>query len=85
MARQWWWVLVLAAGSLLAAVYVLRILRSIFAATPDPSGARAPVAMEWTAIALALGAIGLGLAFGAVECLLAVGAPSATGPGGPGP
>ncbi|HNQ87442.1 MAG TPA: proton-conducting transporter membrane subunit, partial [Verrucomicrobiota bacterium] len=75
---QWWWVAVILAGSLLAAAYVIRVLTRAFTqvpgrAMPDPI----PPAMEWTALALALLAVGLGLAARWPADLLRWGAPAA--------
>ncbi len=58
---QWWWVLVLVAGSLLAAAYTFRVLARAFTRLP---GSRPPCAvparLEWSALALALAAMLLG-------------------------
>jgi len=73
---QWWWVAVILIGSLLAAGYVLRVLTHAFTrvaapTTPNPI----PPVMEWTALTLALLAVGLGFASHWVADLLRVGAP----------
>jgi formate hydrogenlyase subunit 3/multisubunit Na+/H+ antiporter MnhD subunit len=52
---QWWWVLVMLCGSLLAAAYVMRVLRRAFSDRPEATINRAPpLLMEWSALALAL-------------------------------
>lgn len=62
---QWWWTVVLLLGGLLAAGYIFRVLRLAFLQTEDPAprrGGPVPgVLMAWTATALALLAIALGL------------------------
>lgn len=75
---QWWWVVVLLVGSLLAAAYVLRVLTHAFtrvaeARKPNPI----PPVMEGTALALAVLAVGLGLAASGPAELLRVGTPPA--------
>jgi multicomponent Na+:H+ antiporter subunit D len=60
-----WLVAVLLAGSLLAAAYLFRVLAALLARAPAAAaGGGAPVARtaEWTALLLALAAIGLGFA-----------------------
>jgi formate hydrogenlyase subunit 3/multisubunit Na+/H+ antiporter MnhD subunit len=61
-AGQWWWAVSLILGSLLAAAYVFKVVGHAFtqAEAPHPTTAVPPV-MEWTALALALAAILLGL------------------------
>jgi len=59
---QWWWAVVLILGGLLAAAYVFRVIGYAFTQAGVLHETRAvPVAMEWTALALALAAILLGL------------------------
>lgn len=59
---QWWWVAVILVGSLLAAAYVMRVLTHAFTKVPDPTTPnRIPPVMEWTALAMAALAVGLGL------------------------
>ncbi|MCK8517066.1 proton-conducting membrane transporter [Methylonatrum kenyense] len=62
---QWWWTAALVAGGLLAAGYIFRVLRLAFLQSAEPAERRdGPVPgrlMAWTATALALLAIGLGL------------------------
>ncbi len=70
----WWGVAVIAAGTLLAAAYVTRVMLCAFAPgmeAPGPGGPAAPLgdrgdrgasaAMEWSAFALGLAAVALGL------------------------
>jgi formate hydrogenlyase subunit 3/multisubunit Na+/H+ antiporter MnhD subunit len=62
---QWWWVAVMIAGGLLTAAYVFKVLRRAF--LPVASGdrmVRVPRTLEWSAFALALASVVLGL-FGA--------------------
>ncbi len=65
---HWWLVLVVLAGGLLAAVYVFRVLRQAFLLAPanTPGAPLAPLmpvprTLEWTAFALALASVLLGL------------------------
>lgn len=81
---QWWWMVVVLVGSLLAAAYVMRVLTHAFAkvdepATPNPI----PPVMEWTALALAALAVGLGLVATWPVELLRLGAPAILGGAGP--
>ncbi len=76
--RRWWLAAAVAAGGLLAALYVFRVVgpaftKGVLARPPR----RVPGTMEWVALALSLAAIGLG--FGAVPLieLLDVGEPFA--------
>jgi len=59
---QWFWVAVRLGGGLLAAAYVMKVLNHAFT-SPDRSAphAHGSPAMEWTAFAMALLAVGLGL------------------------
>jgi multicomponent Na+:H+ antiporter subunit D len=62
---QWWWVAVMIAGGLLTAAYVFKVLRRAF--LPEAEGdrvTRVPRMLEFSAFALALASILLGL-FGA--------------------
>jgi multicomponent Na+:H+ antiporter subunit D len=73
---QWWWVLVMATGTLLAAAYALRVLRLPFeGTTPLPRARRATSAVEWTTLALALVTISLGFVASPLLEGLRVGAP----------
>jgi formate hydrogenlyase subunit 3/multisubunit Na+/H+ antiporter MnhD subunit len=68
---QWWWVIALVAGGLLAAGYVFRVLRLAFvppAAEAEPNPV--PRSLEIAALALALGSLALGLAGGPVAAFL---------------
>ena len=59
---QWWWALVLLGGGVLTAAYTFRVLLHAFR---NRDGAHhyhpAPALMEWSALALALGAVALGI------------------------
>jgi formate hydrogenlyase subunit 3/multisubunit Na+/H+ antiporter MnhD subunit len=73
---QWWWALVMAAGTLLAAAYTFRVLRLAFAGdTPVGKTHAVPSVMEWATLALALVTIGVGFAAPLLLELLALGAP----------
>jgi multicomponent Na+:H+ antiporter subunit D len=76
-AGMWHWVLVIIAGSLLAAVYIFRILGAAMAAPIAAARPLRPVprALEVTALVLSLVAITLGVAPAPVLDLLAVGVP----------
>ncbi|MHC1768118.1 MAG: complex I subunit 5 family protein [Verrucomicrobiia bacterium] len=81
---QWWWAAVMLVGSLLAGAYVMRVLTHAF--TKVPEGAKRypiPPVMEWTALALAALALGLGFATTWPVDLLRFGVPAVVG--GPGP
>ena len=76
-AGMWHWVVIILAGSLLAAVYIFRILGAAMA-TPVPATTalrEVPRALEVVALVLALAAIVLGLIPALVLNLMAVGAP----------
>jgi formate hydrogenlyase subunit 3/multisubunit Na+/H+ antiporter MnhD subunit len=61
-AGQWWWGIILILGGLLAAAYVFKVIGYAFTQAEVPQQARTvPITMEWTALALALAAILLGL------------------------
>ena len=69
---QWWWVVVIAIGTLLAAAYVFRVLSRAFGLEPTPTRFVTEVRTELPAFLLALGAVaGLGLGSGLVWDLLA--------------
>jgi len=73
---QWWWAAVLVAGSLLAAAYTFRVLTHAFTRLPgDPPACAVPGRLEWSALALAVLALLLGLFAGEVLELLRIGAP----------
>lgn len=83
-ARAWHWVAVLAAGSLLAAGYVFRVLAAAFAKGEEGGPARGtPVAplMSLTALALALASVLAGFASAPVLALLEAAGPFAPGLG----
>jgi formate hydrogenlyase subunit 3/multisubunit Na+/H+ antiporter MnhD subunit len=62
---QWWWVLVIMSGSLLATVYVFRVMSRFFVMPAGESSQNATTALspllEWPALVLALIALSLGL------------------------
>lgn len=59
---QWWWALVLVLGGLLAAAYVFKVVGHAFTQAEVAHESKGvPAVMEWTALALALAAILLGL------------------------
>ena len=62
---QWWWAIVLVIGGLLAAAYVFRVMLAAFAPVAEGASAmerpRLAGSLEWTALALALGGVMLGL------------------------
>ncbi|MHA1567836.1 MAG: complex I subunit 5 family protein [Alphaproteobacteria bacterium] len=75
-ADQWWWGLILVLGGLLAAVYVFRVIGQAFTQAEVPHEARAvPASMEWTALALALAAVLLGLVAPLPLAVLDIGSP----------
>jgi multicomponent Na+:H+ antiporter subunit D len=59
---QWWWAVAILAGGLLTAVYVFRVLRSAFVPPrPEKPLTPVPIAMQVSALMLALLSIALGL------------------------
>lgn len=73
---QWWWLVVILAGSLLAAGYLARVGTRAFRRPPESvSFRRVPRLMEWTALGLALLAVGLGFAANPAAELLGVDVP----------
>lgn len=76
---RWWWAVVMLAGGLLAAAYVFRVLQLAISPAEDEGPARAPLAMELSAFALAAAAVLVGLAPWAPLRLLAAAAPLAGG------
>jgi multicomponent Na+:H+ antiporter subunit D len=82
--RAWGWIVVLVAGSLLAAAYVFRVLAAIFseAHAERAAEARAPARslMGLAALALAILAIVAGFAAAPLLALIEVGSPFASGP-----
>jgi len=81
---QWWWVIVMLFGSLLAAAYVMRVLNHAFTHVPDPATPNPiPPVMEWTALVLAVLAVGLGLVAAWPVEVLRLGAPAILGGAGP--
>ena len=75
-SAQWWWTVVIALGTLLSGAYVYRLLRAAFTPDPLPESVRpVPRVMEYTALVLALVALGLGLRAAEPFELLETGAP----------
>ena len=73
---QWWWVVFILLGGLLATAYVFRFFSRAFSHSSDVAPGRpVPRVMEWTAFALAICAILLGLTAPAVIRLLMAGNP----------
>ncbi len=64
VSGQWWWALVIVAGSLLAMVYVFRVMSRFFV-IPEGEPLKKPAALspllEWPALILALISLSLGL------------------------
>lgn len=61
-AGQWYWVVVIIAGGLLAAGYVFKVLRHAFLRQEQSAEfKRVPPSMEWSAVALALASLVLGV------------------------
>jgi NADH:ubiquinone oxidoreductase subunit 2 (subunit N) len=59
---QWWWGIIMILGGLLAAAYVFKVIGYAFTPAGEPQQATSvPVRMEWTALALAVVAILVGL------------------------
>lgn len=76
---QWWIGGVLLAGGLLAAGYVFRVVKSALATSPTPRVIEpVPRRMQWTALALALVALVLGLIASQPLSLLQMGDPVST-------
>lgn len=79
---QWWWAVVVVAGGLLAAAYVFRVVGPFFGREPesfedaDLNAGPAPRTMEGAALALALGALALGVVGQPLIDLIMVGAPA---------
>jgi len=73
---QWWWSGLIILGGLLATAYIFRFFSRAFSYFPEVvEGRPVPKIMEWTALALALCAIFLGLTAPAVTELLNAGKP----------
>ncbi len=74
---QWWWAPVMIGGGLLAAAYIFRIIKYAFRAAPAgaPTPRPVPRRLEFTALALALLALLLGLASVFPIAMAAIGAP----------
>jgi len=77
-------VVVMLVGSLLAAAYVMQVLTHAFTKVNEPTTPNPiPPVMEWTALALAALAVGLGLLATWPPELLRLGAPATLGGAGP--
>ena len=74
---QWWWAPIMIGGGLLAAGYIFRMVKFAFLATPVGAPPLHPVPrrLEYTALALALLAMLLGLASVIPIAIAAIGAP----------
>ena len=77
ISGQWWWVVTLVAGGLFTATYLFKVLRYTFSHGEEHSGDEptAPIhplprLLEWSAFALALGSLLIGLKAGSVLTLL---------------
>lgn len=83
---QWWWAAVTTAGTLVGAAYLMRVLTHAFThVEEDVAPCRISPLMEWTAVALAVSAVLLGLGAGWPAELVQIGAPvsGVLLPGGP--
>ncbi|MCF6235652.1 MAG: oxidoreductase [Gammaproteobacteria bacterium] len=59
---QWWWGVILILGGMLTAAWVFKVIGYAFTQSGAPHNTRTvPISMEWTALAMALLAIALGL------------------------
>ncbi len=80
LSGEWWWAVVIVAGGLLAAGYVFRVIGRFLgreeAGDREADTGRSPRTMEWTALALALGALVLGVAGQPLLDLIPIGAPA---------
>ncbi|MDZ7784354.1 MAG: proton-conducting transporter membrane subunit [Halioglobus sp.] len=73
---QWWWAAGIAAGGLLGAAYVFRVLRHALSNAPAPAQPGTLTAgMVWSPVLLAVAAFVLGFTGNILAPLLAVGAP----------
>ena len=83
LSGQWWYAVVIIAGSLLAACYVLRVLEmAMRAPQPDENPADElviPMRMQYSALALALAAVLMGLIASVPLDVLKAGAPDLSG------
>ena len=62
ISGQWWWALVLLSGGVMTAAYSFRVLLHAFRNIPEGTIYQSPPAvMQWSALALALGAVALGI------------------------
>ncbi len=77
-AERWWIAAVLVAGGLLTAAYMFRVLaKALLPAAAAVTRERLPPALGWSAFALALAGVALGLATSAPLGLIDIGAPPA--------
>lgn len=71
LSGQWWWVVVLVAGGLLTATYFFKVLRHAFLQTEQSIEFRPlPRLLEWSALALALTSLVLGIKAGSILSLM---------------
>jgi multicomponent Na+:H+ antiporter subunit D len=70
----WGWAAVVAVGGVLTVLYILRVVRfAALKAEPHERFRPVPARMEWTALALAVGSVWMGLQAGGLLALVAVG------------
>ena len=75
-AGQWWWVIIIILGGLLAAAYVFKVIGHCFTRAEMSHEAKpVPAIMEWSALALAMAAIMLGLFASWPLALMDIGSP----------
>ena len=75
-AGQWWWVIIIILGGLLAATYVFKVIGHSFTRAEMSHEAKpVPAIMEWSALALAMAAIMLGLFASWPLALMDIGSP----------
>ena len=73
---QWWWAIILILGGLLTAAYIFKVVGYAFTHAEQPQQKRTvPISMEWTALALALAAVLLGLIAPWPLALMDIGSP----------
>ena len=77
-SARWWWAVVMLIGGLLAAAYVLKVLRFAFLPADSSVSAPAPKVMEITALLLAVLSLVMGLLAATPLELMRIGEPFAT-------
>lgn len=71
VSNQWWWVVVLVAGGLLTATYIFKVLRHAFLQTEQSTEFRPlPHLLEWSALALSLASLVVGIQAGSILSLM---------------